>query len=206
MKNLTSFLLLLGTVLILVLSSLVIGRAIRPVPASPYNWRIETADERNLAVDSYPDTGAVAGYGGTGARFQFTDRLAQTFIPRTSGVLDRVTVRLSGQGNPGTLTLAITETSFGRPSGVCLATASINVNGLTTLSAGEDVTVGLSSLVHVKIGITYAVVLTHDAVCTGWNATYWTGRASGGYTGGDRLGYSQGCWMVGRGDLYFACD
>jgi hypothetical protein len=134
-----------------------------------------------VLVGSFLVTGVAAG-AGTLDQQQQTDGSwsvvagasweAQTFTAGLSGDLDQVDLKLERSSNPGPLTVQIqTVTNTGRPSGVPLATATVQQASVTT--EPQWVSVPLAPPAQSVAGTQYAIVLSAPAGDPGGNQYEW---------------------------------
>lgn len=84
-------------------------------------------------------------------------RLAQTFTPSGNHTVKAIRIKVYKIGNPGTLTVAITATNAGHPSGAALCSGSYNADSITTDTSGQWITVSLGSGTALTAGTKYAL-------------------------------------------------
>ena len=142
---------------------------------------------------------------GDNANSTWTEKHGQTFQAESSYDITSVKLKLSRiGGSPGSVTVEIYGVDgSNQPTGAALATSSVNVDSITTDSAGEEVEFAFSSAASLINGATYAIVLTDNSSLLRWRYQ-WTGN---GYANGGSLTYDEGTWYGPNGvnDQWFEC-
>jgi len=106
----------------------------------------------------------------------------QGFIPTEDYHITKVRLFAYKTGTPGTITVTIEGLSGGLPSGVALATGTINGTTLTSDTAGGWVEISLGAGADLTSGTTYVIVVKNSDTSSG-NAIWWRALLAGGYTG-----------------------
>lgn len=84
---------------------------------------------------------------------------AQTFTPSISHNITRIVLRVYRVGDPGEITIAITNTTAGKPSGADLASGTAPTNAYTVEANGEWRTITLDTFPAVTASTQYAIVV-----------------------------------------------
>jgi len=84
--------------------------------------------------------------------------VAQTFTPSISHDITSVFLRLSREGNPGTVTVSIRATSAGLPTGGDLAVGTTNGDTLPTFPTPEDRETTFGASYQLNASTKYAIV------------------------------------------------
>jgi len=133
----------------------------------------------------------------------------QTFTPEEDYDITSVILKLYRTGTPGTVTVSIRATDVnGKPTGPDLCVGTVNGNGITTDSAGVEITFTFGSPSSLVVGNQYALILkspTNELTYISWKID----KASASYNGGSTfISYDAGVtWAAdpagGDGDFYF---
>lgn len=134
-------------------------------------------------------------------------KIAQSFIPTSSGPLTSVELELSKTGSPtGLMWVTVEADSGGDPSGTTLATSRImDVSRLPTDKARMRFL--FDSNTSITAGSTYYIIYQADYAASDTNYTTWWGLTSGGYANGSAKEF-RGSWgssfsLSGIQDLWF---
>jgi len=131
--------------------------------------------------------------------------IAQSFTVNAADKLNRAAVFLAKVGNPGNLTLHITDDNNGKPNNSSLASAVINAANVGATASW--INVSFVSPPNLSNGVKYWIVLdaSADSPVNHWN---WRGDSFDGYTGNtgrytNRWDTGGASWTDAGGDLAF---
>jgi len=124
-------------------------------------------------------------------------QLTQNFTAGFTAQIDKVRVNVANEGGPGTLWVAIFETSGGQPSAQISDT--VTIQGNTVGVSPEWVDIVFQDEVMLTAGTVYAIVLGADNY--NW---YWSGNNADPYPGGGAWSYAGVSWNATASvDMFF---
>lgn len=161
--------------------------------------KLEDTSNRGHEVYNYTGTSTI-GINDVVAHTQ----VGQTFVA-TDATLQGVMLKLNTVGSPeGTLTVDIKATAGGLPTGSSLATATIQINEIT--STAEYFWKKFTAAVALTEASTYSITVTPSYSTDASNYVEWTYSTTSQITGSQVL-YDGGTWSLGSGDQVFVlCD